>query len=727
MPNTRCAAWGWVRWSALACTLLLFVVSIGRYPSEALAGNVDHAWAIVLQTAVLQGLKIGCDLVFSYGPFGWAWTLEIVRLPDFPFGLVVLGCLLRLVWMLLVVFCADSNLSWRGVVVAVFLFACGQLPYGTDAAVLFGFFVLFRRIVDTESHFGAIGCMIAGGMLLFLGLSKFSWFVAAGFTGTLAIAALLLQRRFTTIISLAGGALAVCVITIIAGQASATSLLGYFVHGLEISHGFSENMGLDGGSNAFMPLSLAILAGGWVFLNELHTRHRFDKLMRSTAFVGLMLLSLKMSLTRADAVHLQTTPLFLLGCLIATKTQQSRWQDIVTVVLGVVIAVSLYVLLASPVEGVPANADLYSQRVASATFTSDEARSLETSSFDVLGNLQASLPLLPGRYQPRPVFQSYVAFTPKLAEINTEYFLRAPPDAMFMTRFPIDQRLWAMEDSPIFAEVLRSWEPVRQVGQFLWLRAPHTKPLLPNALKVSSHFGEFGKWQWLPSSNGILWIRFPDLPRTSKRFPLVSGERAYVLAYRLSDGSEHVSRLPPGVARTGFVISPSIQTFRDFAIFRQTSTPMTECIAFAIAPDDPRSAEGTFRYELSNERVERPSRYMHGSFLPIESYSGTAELHMNWINGVEYVGIPAGSYVVLFSGPRLVKSFRAVIESAGKASSNAVIVVSSAEGKNRVLWNSSEGAIVNQKDLALRQGESLVLHAGPYQEALVRDVQFEIQ
>jgi hypothetical protein len=429
---------------------------------------------------------------------------------------------------------------------------------------------------------------------------------------------------------------------------------------------------------------------------------------------------------RRDGAPFFVFLLSVFGALFAWFLINEPWAEFLNAYsFGLLFGLVAFIHLRQPWV-LPSNADLPESNAKIFSFTSEEQKIIEKQSFDILGNLQAALPVVPGRYSPRPVFQSYSCYTPALADLNKHHFDRSAPESLFLTRFPIDQRLWTMEDGKIFAEILATWEPVRQVGSLLWMCSPADSPKKSPPQTSTRHRGEFGKWQGLSPSKDIVFLRFLDLPPSLKSFPLISGESGYVIACRYSDGSERVYRLPPGIAKTGFVVSPLIQSFRDITLFRQTASSLADCVAFAIMPSRSEIAHGSYGFEVTERKPQRPSDTKNIAFLPIQKFRGNAPPELTWINGVEFLQFAGGSVASLLTEPVFVEALSLVVEFPKGSNASASLCVESLTGTERILWRSSGSGVANLHNISLAEGESLVLRTEGSGPTLVRDARLKL-
>jgi hypothetical protein len=172
------------------------------------------------------------------------------------------------------------------------------------------------------------------------------------------------------------------------------------------------------------------------------------------------------------------------------------------------------------------------------------------------------------RLRPRPVLQSYAAFTPALIERDARHF-RGPnaPDHVLISVGAIDGRLPTMEDSTTWLELLSRYELTDSSSAILRLSR---RPQPSLQLDDEPVFRKTVRWNEaveVPDDlAGPVWCRIrikPSLP----------GRLASIL-YRLPEirlktqvghdrSDDRTFRLLPGAAEAGFLISPLVETRDD--------------------------------------------------------------------------------------------------------------------------------------------------------------------
>lgn len=106
-----------------------------------------------------------------------------------------------------------------------------------------------------------------------------------------------------------------------------------------------------------------------------------------------------------------------------------------------------------------------------AKIRAQHALPLREGTADIYSHEQSDLIASGNRWNPRPVLQSYSAYTPALAWANRDH-LQGPaaPDTIFFRAETIDGRLPALDDGPSWFALLEHYRPENLQGGFLSLR-----------------------------------------------------------------------------------------------------------------------------------------------------------------------------------------------------------------------------------------------------------------
>ena len=205
-------------------------------------------------------------------------------------------------------------------------------------------------------------------------------------------------------------------------------------------------------------------------------------------------------------------------------------------------------------------------------------------------------------YYPRPVMQSYSAYTPELAFLNADY-LQGPhgPQTAFFDIAPIDEHYPAMDDGPTWPALLGQYK-FRTLSQNYAvldrIAGASAIAIDPPALSGSHSFREEIR---VPEDMPFVWVRMQFHPTLSGRIasnlfklPLLRIE------VTTADGRTRSYRLVAGMASAGFLLSPVVASARDFIAMRSTATDVLadqRVTSVAVHQDGSHDLWGT-RFDL---------------------------------------------------------------------------------------------------------------------------------
>ena len=170
--------------------------------------------------------------------------------------------------------------------------------------------------------------------------------------------------------------------------------------------------------------------------------------------------------------------------------------------------------------------------------------------------------------RPRPLLQSYAAFTPALIERDARHFRGdTAPNHVLISVGEIDGRLSTMEDSRGWFELLSRYELKGSTGDLLRLSRRDRPRLLLTAEPTVRTVVKFGEQIVVPaSSSGLIWCRIRIKPAAVGRLASVL-YRLPELRLRTTEsptgGSQRDFRLLPGSAEAGFLLEPLVESRED--------------------------------------------------------------------------------------------------------------------------------------------------------------------
>lgn len=191
------------------------------------------------------------------------------------------------------------------------------------------------------------------------------------------------------------------------------------------------------------------------------------------------------------------------------------------------------------------------------------ARTIRHDPVDVLMDAQSVLLANDFNYTPRPVFQSYSAYSGKLARLNAAFFEGEHAPAWVMLRWStIDDHYPTSDDPLALVRILQTYRPVLSDGTFLLFRRTAA-----NAADTAVASGEpyavdlkFGTFNAIPPAPSGTWFAKVDVRLTffGKLRSLIYREPKLRIEVKTKDGTTRLYSLVRAIARSGFMLSPAI-------------------------------------------------------------------------------------------------------------------------------------------------------------------------
>ncbi len=569
--------------------LVLLTFSLPKPPSA----ELDASWRLGLTYFLEHGYAFGRDIVFTYGPLG------------FLLGRTYSGVYL---WALI---------SWQvvqAVVAATLLWRLSRPLHGTSRFFYFAFFLLFgvgyedalqmiliallgwamlRRLSEEKSR---VLVVPSGAFLAVLAAIKFTNLVLAGFVVVVVAVYAMMRKRRSAAWWLAGAfAGGFALVWVLCGE-PVRAFPAYVWNSFDVSAGYEASMGLPTPAAPFWKAcGIFLLLAGYVVW---HLRTQPDRIRSAASFAILaafLYLNWKHGFVRADGHMLGFFYSALLVCLgfpaLFGERGPSVWIGRLLVVPAALLAIwGVHDALPSVVEWAGnitnekivhnlravtdwpgTRQDLDNQlTLQRATVDLPKTRAVVAkATIDVLGYEQGVAILNRFNYTPRPVFQSYSAYTPHLAQLNADFYesRRAPEYALFKLQ-TIDERPPMLDDARLLQIFPHEYRFVlNEKGYQLWRRRdtlPAADQLAPRPLTrravTLGRSEPLGEYEHQP-----LWVTIDVRPTLLGRLRNFLYKPALV-QLRLTDveGGREVYRLPLMAARGGFLLNPIVTDLESY-------------------------------------------------------------------------------------------------------------------------------------------------------------------
>jgi hypothetical protein len=546
------------------------------FPGEGL----DFSWAWAVNAAASRGMSFGHDIVFTYGPY--ASLASRMYDPELRWLIIGGSALLGSV-----LFLGIKGLAAPGALIPLSL--CISFVPANDPL----FFVLPLPIMlicgrltatTTQSVSILFTISLSAAALGLLPLIKLS-FLPVSIVGVATTGSLLLlaqQRR------LAAWFAALTLVSLVAWWCLAGQniliLTAYFRNGMKVAAGYAEAMGRNGSGSETIEAGVAVLALLILAVLSIRQLQLGRAVTLLSGLAALIFIVLKSGFVRQDSGHVEGAfyALGLIAAIIGAWTQRR---------LGAFAFVCGMLTILRPVvteqgfRTLPSLIQTVAQQFSGAdrlifdgpALTRDYAKGVAevtplpwhpNGTSDIYSTGQARLLASGLPWLPRPVLQSYSAYTPALARMNAAHLAgEHGADNVFFRPEPIDGRLPALEDGSSWLTLLSAYEPAGFdfPSDLLWLRRTafqeHALQPGPPVLQTSVDLGHFVT---LPAATA-LWVELVERPTilggiagAFYKYPPV------IIRLRMMDGAEQDYRFIPGMAESGFLMSPLVTSSAAF-------------------------------------------------------------------------------------------------------------------------------------------------------------------
>lgn len=583
----------------VVCFLVTYVSSFILSGGSAPVADLDQSYQVVLEYARAHHYQFGRDIVFTFGPLGFlnTWVSQGLFLTE------------RVIFALV----------WSGIVAWSATGLARQIP-GLMKFVFLVWFLVYSNLVWLEPHalmVMAYGCMILmddiqkrkGAAATFiavfalLSLIKYNFFIAAVISIILCVLVQIGRRNFR-----ASFAILMCFVSVFIAiwlvEGQELENLYYWVKGSsEIAGGFTDAMTIYPKGKV---LVVCVMAGA-MYIASLLIIIRSARL--SLKCVGVLLattsyvfLSWKHGFVRADG-HVIFFIFFLplaFAVLLTDNFQKSMNKKLrmylAALFLGVVILCNWAADFQEPGTMLtkliywPGNMMGNSSRILNC-MTGDWKNYFEAlrenkklkqesdlpnvraivgkASIDVINYRQWAVLANNLNYNPRPVIQSYSAYTPFLQDLNLAFYQsNDKPEYLLFKMETIDNRFPTLDDGLLLPYILQHYTQVGKDGNYLVLRnLPDTDKNIKSELLLEKKIS-FGEYLELPEcKNNLILMQVSINPTYLGRVIKFLFQSPVITLNTETDGNISYYRFIPAMAERGFIINPALRTDDDVEHF----------------------------------------------------------------------------------------------------------------------------------------------------------------
>jgi len=562
--------------------------------------GLDVSWKMTLDYAFVKYCVWGKDIVYTYGPLA---NLSTRTGQGIPAWVMVLFDVFLVLNFYFVFFDFIKNNANKPLAAAILI--CLALLvnpcFGSDTSWVLLFFIIYWMIKTFDEPRPLY-------LAIVITLTILAFYIKMN-TGLIGMVLLcghfinLLIAKKLTIINLFGWFAWFIVLIMLSARLLNVSVLGYITGSLEIIKGYNDIMYLDEShtvlETALYLLFLAMLALLIYSLWRQVAAKKYNQIIYTIAGIIFIFLLQKQAVLRNDAQHLYEffsfAPLVLLCNFTIGSDQKStlKYSLIILIfALGFVLynrglAYSLSSRITAPFS--------YIKQVEynpAAHVSQPGKRYIPQPVLDIIGN--KTVDVFPWdseyaienklNYKPRPVFQSFSAYTEGLEKINYDYFVKQAPDFLIYDYDAIDNRYPFNDESLVNLFILRNYTLAdtftsNQRQRLVLQRKDKTAPLQFKHLKRL----ELSLADTIPVTN-FNFIKLNvqyNLPGKIKAF--VNKPPHVQISYMRADGKWFTYKTSPELLKTGLYISCLITNDDEYlALFKGKPTAVIKKIKLIV-------------------------------------------------------------------------------------------------------------------------------------------------
>jgi hypothetical protein len=578
-----------LRWALNAVLLLTAVLIFIPLHFGMPINGLDPSWQFAMEEAVARHMAIGTDLAFTFGPYASVFT-HLYHPLTYSLMLTTLLCIAVAFWVTTVILAKPGRAPWILLLYGALL----AFPYFRTQPLLLCYPLLAVLAIHELSHndgfSNGLRLVIAAIVLAPLGmlaLVKGSLLLVSVAMMGPCLLLLLRQKKYALFAVCCAVPIVVAILAWVAAGQPLQSMPAYLWNTATIASGYTEAMSTPGNaSEIIVYLGVALLQLA-IIMRAKQVSVESRALFGLCCFL-LLLMAFKGGFVRHDGHALLAAHSLLLTALALTMIGRFAGQPVVLLasIAAWAFITSHYqrpklTTMAASVRSTFAAGNAVLLHPAQTRVTLDKnfdaaiAAIKKKADFPVLEGttdiysfFQSYLIASGNEWKPRPVFQSYAAYAAPLALKNRDYLLSSQaPDNIIFNLQTIDNRLPMLDDGASWPVLLNRYEPTQIKNGYLYLRKAASNPESEDLRQISDGVYKTGEKVSVPDAHGPVFAEIAVKPTLLGRLVSIFFKPPQLaIELNFADGLNHRYRFVAGMGRSGFVISPLVQSTLDFAL-----------------------------------------------------------------------------------------------------------------------------------------------------------------
>lgn len=584
--------------------------------------GLDSSWQLSLILAFRNGLIFGRDYVFTYGPLAFL----SLRFPESgllsAYYLFDLGLLFLLIPLICEIW--NSKPNWKTwTLLCSTCLTYGLLDHGLDLpfSLLFLCFFHLFNFVRFRNIFSFLSAVILSLLIFYIKPS-------VGLAAILGVSAVLISDLSLRHLLFYAGCLLLSAFWL------PVDLPNYFSTALEFSRGYDDAM--------YFPLKdsrllAAVLVPGAIFVAAILANFKQAFSTRSAVWqtlltCGALFLLFKQSFVRADA-HVETfirfAPLFI-GLYCRNMQDRLRRHTSLALLLFVGFSVCFFTngrtlddVFTAHLKGLLR----YSKEFVTGQISVTEETALPPGTklpHEILAHIgNDTVDVIPWNiayayynhltYNPRPVIQSYAAYTEKLDRLNSaKYESDSAPKHLLFSFDCIDLRYCFWDETQTKIAMLEHYQPHLVSGEFLVLDR-HAPALRPHETTSSTGRAHLNQWITPLDDSRI------TLAKVNLRYSPIGSLKSFFykvpplnVEFELADGKTITHRAVKNILQGGVIWNFYVNSVSDTQLFfadKEKQLPRIKRLRFISS--EPWAFEKSFEYSESTLSLEEIATTIH--------------------------------------------------------------------------------------------------------------------
>lgn len=636
----------YVTYAALVLFMILYLMPVNPGMPDS---GLDPSWSNVINYAFINNMSFGKDLVFTYGPLGSFKFPYYVYAESSYYTAIVLSIFIAFI-VATSLFMITRKIDLFGKTLGIVAIFTGLISDGLFFWYLIPIlFVIITFEKNNEKIYKILSFLLLA-VLSFSILIKFSHFPTAILSVLFIDGFFYYKFRQKVPLYTILFFIFIIFFYIFSGQ-NIFDFYDYFIGSFNTLSGYSDSMNIFG-PNEMIYIFLILFAGMYMILLKIFFENKSLKLFLVSLTASFVLfMAFKQGFVRHDghAISAFAGMAFVFGLFYLYYLQYFNQNKILYTIASIFVVFSIlgtftvtgYYVKQVYYEIIKYNAEYYYNKLKSIpiVFSSDRIEKLNNIYENsmkrikdklVLNDINGTVDIYPWDqsyiianeldYQPRPLFQSYSVYTPKLIENNIKFLKseKAADNILFQIK-EIDERLPSTMEGASWLEIMSRYDVLGNKGEFLHLKKSSEPESysLTNQKDVSVKFQEEVE---IPYNNVFVKINikhtfFGKIANTLFKSPLL------FIELKFKDGTHLKSRIIPSIVSSGFILSPYINNNFDFFMYDIGKDAGKEVVSFKIINDSECCYKDDIKISFQSVNRENklnyiiPSEFKHLYFL----------------------------------------------------------------------------------------------------------------